>query len=115
MSGETMDYGSAAIPPDYQASLESTAPGITQILDSAQVPGENWSTTLQRVMTGLVATEQQRQLLQIQLTRAQQGLPPLDASAYGMGVNVGLSPQTLNALMLGGIALAVVFFMSRKR
>ena len=49
---------------------------------------------------------QQRQLMQINVDRAKRGEPPLDIAQYsGVGVNVGLSPQTQALVTYGGIAL----------
>lgn len=100
---------------EYTASLEETAPGITDIVNSQAKPGESWTDVLPRALTALVATEQQRQILKIQVERAKQGLPPLDASQFGVGVNVGLSPEITKMLAVGGAALLAVIYLTRKR
>jgi hypothetical protein len=52
--------------------------------------------------------------MQLNIERAKNGLPPLDIASYsGIGVNVGLSPETKNLLIYGGIALLAVFFLTR--
>ncbi len=49
------------------------------------------------------------QLNQINVERARMGLPPIDTSAYtGVGVRVGLAPQTQQLLVYGGLALLAV-------
>lgn len=62
---------------------------------------------------GLTAV-QTFQLNQINVERAKLGLPPIDTSQYtGVGVRVGLAPQTQQLLIYGGLALmAVLVFQS---
>ncbi len=97
----------------YSTQLEAALPNITQMVESQGQPGESWLDTLTRMLPGLVATYQQKQILGVQMDRARQGLPPLDMSQYGMGVNIGLSPQTLNTLLLAGGAVVLVMLMKR--
>lgn len=99
----------------YSEALETVAPNITTTITQQSSGGESWMDTLQRSLPALAATYQQKQILQIQLTRAQQGLPPLDPSAYGVGVSVGISPDLKNMLMLGGLALVALVIFSKKR
>jgi hypothetical protein len=54
--------------------------------------------------------------MQLNIERAKGGLPPIDIASYsGIGVNFGLSPETKNLLIYGGIALLAVFFLTRGR
>jgi hypothetical protein len=60
----------------------------------------------------------QKKVLDMQLQRAQTGLPPLDLNMeqYGLTgpqVSVGLSPQTRTMLIYGGIGLAAVFLLPK--
>lgn len=56
---------------------------------------------------------QTQQLNQINVARARQGLPPIDTSRYtGMGVNLGLTPQTQQLVMYGGLALLAVLLIN---
>ena len=105
----------APIPTDYQTALESVAPSITQKIAQQGGNGESWTDTLQRVLPLLATTYQQKEILNIQLERAKQGLPPLPNSQFGLGVNVGLSDDVKNYLLIGGIALAAVFLMGKRR
>lgn len=77
-------------------------------MEDTRSPGESWVDSLAKLLPVLATTEQQRQLLKIQTQRAAQGLPPLDASQYGVGVNVGLSTDTRQLLMYGLIGAAVL-------
>lgn len=102
------------LPIEIGAKLEETAPGITGVITSQKIPGEDWTTTLQRVLPALVATYQQKQILGIQLERAKQGLDPLDASSLGVGVNVGLSPDLTRTLGILGIGSIAAYLILRK-
>ena len=88
------------------------APNATQIIAQNQTPGESWVDTAQKILTGLVMTEQQRQLMQLNIDRARQGLPPIDINRYtGVGVNVGLSQGTQQLVLylaLGAGALILL-------
>jgi len=88
------------------------APNATQIIAQNQTPGESWVDTAQKILTGLVMTEQQRQLMQLNIERARQGLPPIDINRYtGVGVNVGLSQGTQQLVLylaLGAGALILL-------
>lgn len=99
----------------------TTAPDGTQIwvdedtqrtipVEPSQTGATSW---LDLVGKGLTAV-QTYQLNQINVERAKLGLPPIDTSAYtGVGVRVGLAPQTQQLLIYGGLALlAVMVFQS---
>lgn len=103
------------IPPDYFASLETVAPTITDKITQQAAPGESWMDSLARLLPILAATNQQRQLLQTQADRAKAGLPPLDVSQYGAGVQIGLSADTKKLLMIGAAALGAILIFSRSR
>lgn len=76
-------------------------------------PGQTATSWIDLVGKGLNAL-QTYQLNQINVERAKMGLPPIDTSAYtGVGVRVGLSPQTQQLVIYGGLALlAVLVFQS---
>ncbi len=65
-------------------------------------------------------TDVQDQLLQLNIQRAQQGKAPISlemvggASLVQPGVNVSLSPETKQMLMIGGAGLAAILLMKRK-
>lgn len=106
-----MDMTFDNLTPDASANLDSIAPGISDIVSTEQQPGESWFDTLARAIPLLAATVQQKQLLDVQVQRAKAGLPPLNVSQYAAGAQVGLSPDTKQFLMIGGIALAAVFLL----
>ena len=92
--------------PTWTVALESIAPTITQKIATQQQRDEPWWDTWARIASSVVMANQQRQLMQINVDRAKRGEPPLDIAQYsGVGVNVGLSPQTQTLVTYGGIAL----------
>ena len=101
---------------NYAAVLEEIAPGINTKINQTQTTGESWIDTLTKLVPALTLTVQQIQLMQLNIARAEKGLPPIDIASYsGIGVNVGLSASTRNLLIYGGIALVAVFFLTRSR
>ena len=101
---------------NYAAVLDQVAPGIVQKINQTQTPGESWIDTLTKLVPALTMTVQQVQLMQLNIERAKNGLPPIDIASYsGIGVNVGISPATRNLIIYGGIALVAVFFLTRSR
>jgi hypothetical protein len=101
---------------NYGAVLEKANPGILKMIQDTQTPGESWIETLTKLTTAITMTAQQRQLMQLNIERAKKGLPPVDIASYsGVGVSVGLSPDTKNLLIFGGLALVAVFFLMRKK
>jgi len=64
----------------------------------------------------LLIFTQQSDINKINLERARQGQPPLDAAYTGVGVNFGLSPATQKLVIYGGLAaLAFLIFNSVTR
>lgn len=62
--------------------------------------------------------EAQRKVMDMQLKRAEQGLPPLnlnmaDYGLTGPQVSVGMSQDTKNLLMIGGAVLAAVYLVPK--
>lgn len=98
----------ATISSDYVASLEQMAPNVTTLVEERRNEGENWYDALARLLPVLASTYQQKQLLEVQVDRARQGLPPLDATQYAGGVQVGMAPELQKLLMWGGIATLAI-------
>ena len=101
---------------NYDAVLNEIAPGIVQKINQTQTANESWIDTLTKLVPALTMTVQQVQLMQLNIERAKNGLPPIDIASYsGVGVNVGLSPATRNLLIYGGIAVLAVLLLTRGR
>lgn len=105
-------YGDTSV---YAGALDQIAPGLSVTVTDSQQAGESWVDTLARVLPTLVLADSQRRLLNVQMQRAQQGLPPLNTGQYGLGVNVGLSPQTLTMIGIGVVGILGVLWLSRRR
>lgn len=97
-------------------ALYSFAPNGSNIIAQNQTPGEPWYETAQKILTGLVMTQQQRQLMELNIERARQGLPPIDINAYsGVGVNVGLSRGTQQLVTYALIGLGAILLLNAYR
>jgi hypothetical protein len=97
-------------------AIESFAPNATSIIAQNQTPGEPWYETAQKILTGLVMTQQQRQLMELNIERARQGLPPIDINAYsGVGVNVVLSQGTQQLVTYALIGLGAILLLNAYR
>lgn len=120
--GDTYDpttdsFTESDIPPATATQLEATAPGITAVVQQAQsVAGINtgWASTLQNLLPTLAATYQQKQILDVQVQRAKAGLPPLNASQFAAGVNVGLSSSTLQTILIGAGVIAAALYLGKR-
>ena len=109
--------GTEGVSDSALADVDSVAPGIVDKALSMTLPGESTIDALIRAASTVVMADTQRRILNIQIDRMRQGLPPLNASQYspGVGVNVGLSPEIMKMVALGGAALLAVWFLSRRK
>jgi hypothetical protein len=102
----TPDVSTVQMPNDFQAVFEQAGPGSVAALKAAQNTGEKWTDTFTRIATSLGLGVQQYQLMNLNVQRARQGLPPIDVAQYaGAGVNVGLSAGTQQLVTYAGLAL----------
>lgn len=104
---------------DALASIDARLPGAVASETQADKPWyETALNAFDRISRTLVLSQQQRDLLKINLERARAGQEPLDVSAYtGIGVNVGLSQGTQSLVtyaLLGAAAIAIFALMSRR-
>lgn len=98
----------------YGAALEQIAPGTNQAIADNSQNGESWADTLKRILPSLTMGVQQFQLMQLNIERAKKNLPPIDIASYsGVGVNVGLSPDTQKLIMWGGLGLLAVLLLRK--
>lgn len=73
-----------------------------------------WGKSIMDIAKGVLAVKQQRDLVKLNIARAEKGLSPIDAGGIAPQVNVGLSPQTqtlaiwgIGGLMLVGLVAAM--------
>ena len=111
----TPAYGTASTEDrGYVPAIEAVAPGITDVANRIAVEGESIISAISRAMSTVAMADYQRRILNAQLERARQGLPPMQPSEYAPAINVGLSPQTRNLLIYGGLALVAVMLLRRR-
>ena len=111
----TPTYGTATTEDrGFIPAIESAAPGLVEVANRIAVEGESWINAISRAMTTVAMADYQRRIINAQLERARQGLPPLQPSEYAPAINVGLSPQTRNLLIYGGLALVAVLLLRRR-
>lgn len=59
----------------------------------------------------LVTAYNQQQILEANIQRQAQGLPPIDTSQIAPTYNIGLSPEVKSMLILGGLALLAILLL----
>jgi hypothetical protein len=114
----TPDVSTFLMPNDYQVVFEQAGPGTVAAILAAQNLGEKWTDTFVKIATNLGLGVQQYQLMNLNVQRARQGLPPIDVATYsGAGVNVGLSAGTQQLVTYAGLALVglVLLNMATKK
>lgn len=99
----------------YDAATDSVIdPGTVA---NTAVANNDWGflADIANVIPTIVAGLNSYQISQINIARAQKGMPLINAQALSpqVGVNVGLSSQTTKMLMWGAAGLAGVFLLSR--
>lgn len=97
------DYGAGFIDlSQYQNTLDWIAPQTTSMIQQTAVPGESWYDTLSRLMQSMVLTYQQKQMMDVQISRARAGLPPLTTTPTSGQID----QKTL--LIIGAIVIAAM-------
>lgn len=92
----------------YAAQADQIAPGIVAQAQKIAQPGESIIDSISRAISTVVMADSQRQLLNVQLDRAKQGLPPLDVSQYAVGANLSLGVASGTQKLVIGVAAAIV-------
>ncbi len=72
-----------------------------------------WYTQLINLAEGALTVDQQQKLNNINIQRAAQGLPAIDASQYASGVQVGITSSTQNTLLMAAGILAAALIIPR--
>lgn len=91
-SGNVVDF---VTPDEYNAG---TSAGVT-----------DW----QSLLTAVGGAVSAWQLNQINIGRAQKGLPPINSAAYGPQVGVGLNAQTTQLIMYVALGLGAIMLLKR--
>lgn len=98
-----------------QSNYSSAANMVTSVASSS--PGAaSWLTTLTQALPTLATFVNSQQLAQINVTRAQRGLSPLDTTAYGPQVGIGMTSGSMGTIiLLAGAALLIAVLMSGRK
>ena len=90
---------------DYGVPSGSTSVVSNPSTQSAAVT--EWGKTVSDLLGKYLIYDQQKSLIKLNISRAEKGLPPIDAAAYGAGVSVGVSPgvQQLAYIAIGGLVV----------
>lgn len=100
----------------YAQTADSIAPGILDYANTIKAVGESWIDAIARARMTVAMTDAQRQLLDIQIDRARQGLPPLNTQPYTSGgVNIGGAQLSGQTLLILAALVVVAIMVSRKR
>ncbi len=94
----------------YVQTFDATAPGIVDYARAIATAGESLVSAVARARLQLDMTDAQRQLLDVQIDRAQRGLPPIQTTAYtgGGGVSAQGITITPGLLLVAGLAAVVL-------
>ena len=98
----------------YQNQLAAQDPQLAQTVAAVAQPGDDWMTAISRAIQVAGLTYSQANLLRTQQARMAAGQPPLNASQYGLGVNVGLDSNTMKLAGFGLAVVALLFLVKRK-
>lgn len=102
--------GEGAPAPNVASTTTATPSWLATVGNLITAAGQAWMTKQQ--------LDAQKDILNMQLDRAQHGLAPLDIDPQTMGlpgaqVSVGLSSSTQKMLMYGAMGLAVLLFLPK--
>lgn len=122
--GQWVDSSSSA-PADSASSSGASSADITAAVNAAYTAGataagnagistSDWTSLITKALPQLPAAISSWQLSQVNLARAERGLPALNAAAYSPQVGVGLTPQTSQMLTYGLLGIAALIFMSKR-
>lgn len=96
----------------------SSGGGLAGLGDAlpSDTPLTQWGNSLLDLAKGWMQYDMQRDLLQVNLARAERGLPPISSSSIAPQVNVGVSPemQNLSYIAVGGLLLVGLFAAFRR-
>lgn len=103
------------------SGLGDTTADPTATASTAPAP-QSWIDNIKQLVTGAAQIyltkeqlDQQKKITDMQLSRAQQGLPPLNINPaqYGLTptVSVGMTEETKNMLLIGGLGLGAFLLL----
>lgn len=88
-----------------QGTVDDTLPADSTLTEFGQ--------QLTDAFTAYAQYQTAQKCLDLNLQRAQQGLPAVDCSTYGTGVNIGVSAGTQNLILIVVAVLAGVYLLPK--
>ena len=91
--------------------------GLGEANPAQDAPLSEWGNSLLDLAKGWMQYDTQRELLKVNLTRAEQGLSPISGASVAPQVNVGVSDdlQKLGIVAVGGLIVVGLLAAMRKR
>lgn len=85
--------------------------------DNPTTPLTDWGNQLLDLAKGYMAYDTQKELMKINIARAEKGLAPISSSQFAPQLNVGVSPevQTLGMLAIGGLVVVGLLAAFKRR
>lgn len=109
---DASQFGTITIPdawllPEYKVVSRNTG--------GAVVGGSvDWFDKLIDNAPKILAAFNAQQIAQINVDRASRGLPPINATAYGPQIGVGLNPATQTLVMYAALGFGALYLLKRK-
>lgn len=105
----TADPGNYYTPDEMAMIIADTGSAST-----VGVASNDWFDMVTKILPQIPGYITAYQLAQVNVERAQRGLPPLNTASYGPRVGVNFTPQTQQMLMFGIIGLVAVMLFTRR-
>jgi hypothetical protein len=96
---------------DFLNGLGQTAMDNTGTADGSTVT----MPAVGNIFQSLLLAYNQQSLINLNVQRAQQGLPPISAAAVSPSLNVGVDPATMSTLLTVGVVGGLLYMMSKRR
>lgn len=111
-SSADVSFSDVTLPTSVTNALPSDATASPPTSDSSAA---NIISTITQAASAILPVIQDQKILNLQLTRAAQGKPPLDTSKYfpNSGINLGLNPSTQNTVLILGGLVGGAFLLSK--
>ena len=98
------------------AGMADATQTATAIVENASTnPGmlDSLAANLDKILASIVSYRQSEKILDVNLQRAKQGLPPINAESVAPTVNFGVSSSVTNLILMGVGILALVYLVKK--
>lgn len=106
---------SGSLTPGMRSGASKGLSGLGDLVDTA--PVTDWGKMINDTAQSLISLAGQREIIRMNVQRAEQGLPPLDTGALAPQVNFGVSREvrTLAIVGIGALLVGSLFFAKGRR